>query len=126
MLQEQKWMELPQAKRSSGPVLPPDFDMTPYSSMGDDRSTVEVGIKKSLQQTAGLRKSEYNRQLGAKEDNPHEEPEPSQTLPHDCSESEPEEHSPGKVENITYAEEGQLSREAESGRGPWFGRQPAA
>ena len=83
-------MVFPQTDKSSGPVLPPDFDMTPYLRMDDDRSTVEVGIKELLLQAAGLRKSEYNRQLGIKENNPHEKPEPSQPLPHDCSESEPE------------------------------------
>ena len=119
-------MELPQAERSSGPDLPPDFDMTPYSRMGDDHSTDEVGIKESIQKAADLRKSEYRRQLDAKEDSPHEEPDPSQPLPHDCSESEPEEQPPGNVENITYAEDGQLLREAESGRGPWFSRPQAA
>lgn len=42
-------MELPQGERSSGQNLPTDFDMTPYSRMGDDRSTVGVGLEETLQ-----------------------------------------------------------------------------
>ena len=95
--------------------------MTPYSRMGDDRSAVEDGIEETLQQAVDLRKSEYNRQLDAKGVKPCEEPEPSQPLPSVPSESEPEEHPYGNVENITYAEKGQFLHEVAAGRGPWSG-----
>ena len=60
-LKEQKWMELPQEEGNSGLDLPPDFDLTPYSRMGGDRSVVEVGVDETRQQSIDLRKSEYTR-----------------------------------------------------------------
>lgn len=69
-----------------------------------------------------MRKSEYNRQIEAKAvKSVAPKPEPYQPLPSVPSESEPEEHPPGNVENIAYAGKGQLLREVEAGIGPWFG-----
>ena len=121
-LQEQKWMELPREERSIGPNLSTEFDLTPYSRMGDDCSVVEVGVEETLQQGIDLRKFERTRQIEANGVKPvAPEPEPSQPLPSVPSESEPEEHSLGKVNDITYSEKGQLLRQIAARRGPWYG-----
>lgn len=80
-------MEVRQKEGSSGPNLSTDFDLTPYSRMGDGRSVVEVGVE-TLQQGIDLRKSEHTRQIEAKAVQPVAPIlEPSQPLPSVPSES---------------------------------------